>query len=459
MKVLQYKNFFILGIKGIAMANLAVILKKMKKNVFGVDNQEKFITDRLLKENKIEFLEKFDHSLLKRNIDLIIYSAAHQGISNPLLIEAKKRGIKLISQADFIGQLMSQFKIKIAVSGCHGKTTTTSLLAYALNKLEKKPSYLVGASYFTDYQGADYQKKDYFVVEADEYGINPPIDKTPKFFKLNPDWIICTNIDFDHPDVYEDLKQTKKAFLKFFNKKKLVLNFDDINLIQSFKRLKKNKIISYGFSQGVDFLIKNYQIKNDLTSFKVNNYDFEIKLFGRHNVLNATAVISLLFNLGFKYQEIKRAVRNFAGAQRRLNLVYQGRFLIYDDYGHHPTEIKSTIEALRLKYPNQRIIVIFQPHTYSRTQVLFKEFRQSLTLADYSFILPIFASARESSLDFNISSKDLVKGLKNLFYVNNNQKLIDKIKRILKKNDLILTIGAGDIYKVIDQLKTLWIIT
>ena len=217
----QAKNIFFVGIKGVAMANLGVVLKKMGKNVTGCDVEEEFITDKLLKDNKITWKVGFKD--LPKNIDLMVYSAAHQGLSNPLIIKAKKRKVNVISQAGLLGELMLGFETKIAVAGCHGKTTTASLLSYALNKLNAKPSYFVGVPFFTDYQGADYQEKKYFVIEADEYGINPPSDKTPKFFKLNPDWIICTNIDFDHPDVYKNIEETRKAFVKFFGEKKLIL--------------------------------------------------------------------------------------------------------------------------------------------------------------------------------------------------------------------------------------------
>src|SRR3989338_7838622 len=159
----QAKNIFFLGIKGVAMANLAVVLKKMGKNVTGCDLDEKFITDRLLRDNKINWQVGFNSDKLPEKTDLIVYSAAHDGTNNPLIVEAKKNlEIKIISQAQLLGELMDQFKNKIAVCGCHGKTTTSSLLVYALNKLKKNPSYIVGAPFFTDYSGGDYQGKKYF---------------------------------------------------------------------------------------------------------------------------------------------------------------------------------------------------------------------------------------------------------------------------------------------------------
>lgn len=448
MNLNKIKKIFFLGIKGVAMANLAVIFKKMGKDVFGVDEKNQYITDKLLKEQKIKYIENFNEENLEIDTDLVVYSAAHGGINNPLIKLAKQRKISLISQSELIGELMNDFKIKIAVSGCHGKTTTSSFLAYALSRLNKKPSYLVGVPYFDSMIGGDYQKNDYFVVEADEYGINPPIDKTPKFLKLSPDWIICTNIDFDHPDVYKDIEETKEVFKKFFDKKNLILCIDDINLRQIIPYLKNKKIITYGFSKNADYKITDFKTTKSKTIFKLNNYLYKISHFGKHNVLNASSVIIMLYQLGFSYNQIKKAIVNFKGAQRRLNLLYQGNFYLFDDYGHHPSEIKATIEALKLRFKNKRIHLIFQPHTYSRTLRLLNEFKKSLSMADFGFILPIFPSARENNINYNISSKDIVNGIDNLKYIENEKELLKLLFKNLKKDDIVLLIGAGDVYKL-----------
>ncbi len=446
------KNIFFLGIKGVAMANLAIILKKAGKHIFGVDEKKKYITDKLLKKNQINYQENFDLKNLNQPIDLFVYSAAHGGINHPLAKLAKEKNIKLISQAELIGEIIKEFKTKIAISGCHGKTTTSSLLAYLLIKLGKKPSYLVGVPYFDSIKGGDYQDKDYFIVEADEYGVNPPFDKTPKFFKLNPDWIICTNIDFDHPDVYENLEETKQIFKKFFDNKKLVLCGDDKNLKELIPYLKNKKIITYGFSENVDYKIVDFKTDEEKTIFKLNNQEFVISLFGKHNVLNATAVISILYELGFSYDNIKKAIVGFKGAQRRLNLIYHGNFYLFDDYAHHPTEIEATIDALRQRYKNKRIYLIFQPHTFSRTLKLLNEFRVSLSKADFGLILPIFPSARETNINYNISSQDIVEGIDNLKFVNNDKEAIKFLFKLLKKEDIVLLIGAGDIYKISQKI-------
>ncbi|PJA55236.1 hypothetical protein CO165_04630, partial [Candidatus Roizmanbacteria bacterium CG_4_9_14_3_um_filter_33_18] len=342
----QSENIFFLGIKGVAMANLAVILKKMGKNVTGCDIEEEFITDKLLKDNKISWTVGFDFKKLLKKTDLIVYSAAHGGTNNPLVVQAIKNKVNIISQAQLLGELMDQFKTKIAVCGCHGKTTTSSLLVYALNKLKQRPSYLVGVPFFTGHQGGNFQEKKYFVVEADEYGVNPPVDKTPKFHLLNPNYIIATNIDFDHPDVYKDIEETKKAFKKFFSDKKIIANINDPNLLRC---IDTSKSIAYGESEKANYQIINCKITEDESTFEIKNVgEFKISLFGKHNVSNATAVIVQLLELGFKADEIAKSLVGFTGAERRFELVYKNNDIyLFDDYAHHPAEIAATINAAK----------------------------------------------------------------------------------------------------------------
>ncbi|MBI3366010.1 UDP-N-acetylmuramate--L-alanine ligase [Candidatus Roizmanbacteria bacterium] len=454
------KNIFIIGIKGAAMANLAVILKKMGKYVSGSDLKEEFITDILLLKNKISYSVGFEPENLKENIDLVIYSAAHAGVNNPQAVEAHKRKIPVISQSEILGELMKQFKIKIAVSGCHGKTTTSSLLSYALIQLGKKPSYLVGAPSFNEYAGGAYESDKYFVVEADEYGVNPPTDLRPKFHFLHPDYIICTNIDFDHPDMYKDLENTKEEFLKFFNKKKLILCSDNSNIYQLINRLIQDNYLTYGFSKKADYIIWDVKTQSIGTSFKLSHKnillgEFFISLFGDKNVSNAAAVIVMLVTLGFTVEKIKKAIGNFVGAKRRFEKVFENdHFSLYDDYGHHPHEIETTILAARKRFPHRRIVIIFQPHTFSRTKIFLKDFGKALSLADYSYILPIFPSAREDSSKFSVTSQDIIKQApgKYLSYVKDDTQLMNRLHTEVQKGDIMFTIGAGDVYKLKDEI-------
>ena len=454
--MIKEKNIFIVGIKGVAMTNLAIILKKMGKKVFGADIEEEFITDENLKKYNIDYQLGFEPNKLPQVTDLVIYSAAHQGINNPYVIEAKKRGIRIISQAEILGKILGLFKNKIAVCGCHGKTTTASLLSYALINLNLKPSYLVGSSSFNDFDGADFQDSNYFVIEADEYGINPPIDKTPKFLKLDPSFIIETNIDFDHPDVYKNLEETKAAFLKFFVNRDLILNIDDQNTKSIFSQIKKinqgKKVITYGFTKEADFQIVNPYFYEEKTEFEIINKKnklgrFSISLFGKHNISNTTAVIVFLVNHGWETKKIQKVIADFYGAKRRFEFLGAvGENLFFDDYAHHPVEIKATITAARKRFPKRKIIVFFQPHTFSRTASLINDFNSSLKIADKGYVFPIFPSARENPKDFNISSKDIIGQSKNLVYIQERD-LISVLRQEIKNKGVILIMGAGDIYK------------
>ena len=452
------KNIFILGIKGVAMANLALILTKMGKKVTGWDVAEDFITKPILDSLPIKI---FNHHHLDKEItkktEMIIYSAAHQGEKNPLLKEFNPE-IPRVHQIEVIDNIMKQFSFPVAVAGSHGKTTTSSLLTFSLINLHQKPSYLVGSSNFNNFFGADYyppSKTSYFIAEADEYGLNPPYNKSPKFNYLHPKLIIATNIDFDHPDVYQNLEAVKTAFLNFFNKKIIIASGDDQNLRNVLKKFKQKQYSFYGFNQDNDYQIKNWVVDEESSQFdlyyKAKKIDrFKIKIFGPMNISNTTAVIIALRFFGFSFKDIKAVIENFTGAKRRFEKIYYYKNIyLFDDYAHHPTEIIKTITTARLRFPKRRIIVIFQPHTYSRTKILLKEFAYSLAQADLSFVLPIFPSAREKISEDKTSSLEIVRlNQKKLIYISNNHGLIDKLKKILKEGDIIFTLGAGDVYQL-----------
>ena len=207
---------FILGIKGVAMAQIASILKKMGKDVAGYDVEEEFITDEELHKQNITIYTSEEQVPTDSKFDLAIYSAAHGGDSNAIIKRLKSDGVTTVSQAEFLNQLSQLFKKTIAVCGAHGKTTASALLSYALIKLGVKPTYIVGTSSFDEFPAGDFQSKEYLVLEADEYGVNPPADKTPKFLFLNPSLTLCTNIDFDHPDVFVTVEEVAGAYEKFF---------------------------------------------------------------------------------------------------------------------------------------------------------------------------------------------------------------------------------------------------
>lgn len=452
----KFHNIFFIGIKGVAMSNLAVFLKKSGKQVTGADLEEEFITDKLLKANNIVYSTGFDAKILSRNIDLVVYSAAHGGLSNPLVLEAKKKGLTVMSQAALMGELMKPYEFRLAVSGCHGKTTTSSLLSYALSQLDQFPSYLVGVPFFSGMEGGHCGTDKYFVVEADEYGVNPPVDKTPKFHLLNPTHVICTNIDFDHPDVYDSIEETKQAFAKFFLGRKLVLCADDKQLMSVASKLKKSQYVTYGFGPESDYRITDWQVEEGISSFEIEGLGrFQIQLFGKMNISNAASVVVMLKILGFDAVQIAGAIEGFTGTERRFEKIYEkNNIYLFDDYAHHPSEIRATIEGAKLRFEGRRVIVIFQPHTFTRTLMLLNEFTKSLSLADYALILPIFASAREKEGREKVSSLDIIKGESQdrMKAFKDSDQLISDLKHVLQKGDIIFTMGAGDVYKLKDRI-------
>lgn len=472
-------NIFIVGIKGSAMANLARILSQMGKNVIGSDVEEVFITDEVLVKSNIKVIHSFEPKVLPSDTQLVIYSASHNGKDNAQVQEALKRGIQVKHQADVLGELIKRYKTSVAVCGCHGKTTTSALLSYALKNLGVNPGYMVGTSGFNNSYGGEMGTDEYFVIEADEYGLNPPSNKTPKLNYLKPTHAICTNIDFDHPDVYETIDEVKKTFRLFFNKTisgisnaRLLFCGDDKNLLEVAAGLSRNNYFTFGFSHSVDLQIIKvfndedktiFQLKNNgvrsLTEIRHNDVlQITVTLFGDKNISNAAGVILFLLTQGFDPTEINTALQGFTGAKRRFELVAKvNDSYLFDDYAHHPEEIEATIKAARKRFPNRRILVLFQPHTYSRTESLKDEFVQALSFADGIFIAPIFPSAREKVQKSSITSKDLEqiakeKKITHLTGFNSKQELVEAFKGQVKQGDIIFTMGAGDIYKMKDRI-------
>ncbi|HLC94196.1 MAG TPA: UDP-N-acetylmuramate--L-alanine ligase [Patescibacteria group bacterium] len=456
----------LVGVKGVAMANFAVILKKMGKQVSGSDVSDEFITDNELIAHDISVSVGFGS--LPPVCDMVIYSGAHEGSNNPQVIEAKKKSIPLYTQAQALGELTTFFKNPTAVCGTHGKTTTSSLLSHFLIKAGKSPSYLVGAPKFGDFWGGDYQKGEYFIIEADEYGVSPPIDKTPKFHFLHPLTVIMTSVDFDHPDVFDDIDAVKKAFSTFLEKKevqKVIACIDDENIHDILSRCNLQNVISYGFSKEADFRIITSSTQHDKTIFTASYRGrkpeaFSLSLCGKHNILNAASIIVWALQNGFDLETIKNGIGDFVGAQRRFQKIGEvDGVLVFDDYAHHPREIAATIAGARSRFPGKRIIVIFQPHTYSRTKALLEDFIRALSFSDLAVIAPIFASQREQDGHTMISQEDLreeihKKGIQSIHVLSYGE--IKKfIETHVKKGDVVFTMGAGDIYKLASDIISL----
>ncbi len=444
------------------MANIAALLKAQGNNVTGADVAEVFPTDIVLERNAIDW-KPFEKVELAEDLDAIVYSAAHGGKEHKLVKEAQKRGLKMVHQAELLGELLKEYTISLAVAGCHGKTTTSSLLAYALLQLGKDPSYMVGTPGFNEFEGAHIGDIEYFVVEADEYAMNPPADKTPKFHHLKPTNAIITNIDFDHPDVFNDIEDTKNAFEVFMNAvsstndaESLILCADDENLMEVAKRVQGKSIATYGLHEEAEYRVKNVYFDKKETTFSLFFQDehlgkFSIQLPGEKNVVNTAGVITLLIQLGFTPDEIKSAVAGFTGAKRRFeHIALINGVDVFDDYAHHPHELEAILQAARSRYPGRPVRLVFQPHTFSRTELLASEFSHVLTQADSAIILPVFASAREEQTKDSYTNTKLkeISSAKNLSAPQTSEEAVEMLKKTITGNDVILMAGAGDVYKL-----------
>jgi len=447
----QYKHYHLIGIKGVAMTALALILQDMGKKVTGSDLSSIYATDRLLQQKQIKPLLGFNAKNIG-SADAVIYSASHQGSRNIEVITAKKQNLACFSLAQAIGSL-TQAKKTVAISGSHGKTTTTALISYCLLMAKKNPTYLVGSAGFMKQLSGAYNSGEWFVVEADEYLVDPVMNRQPKFWQYTPEVIVTTNLDYDHPDFYADFEAVSDAFAQFFQRLKpngkLIVNGDDSRLLALAESSAK-PFVSFGYKKS-----NHYQIRKTATGFGIYFQqqplvELQPQLMGKHNQLNLTAAVVFLHQTGFELSSFVPFLNEFQGAKRRLELIAKIiNSLVYDDYAHHPTEITASLQALKTRYPKHKIALFFQPHTYSRTTTLLPEFAKSLSTVNYLGLLPIFASSREqmqSNHDLE-SLKGLLPQSLPVTLIKNPSDYSTMIKKTqaISKHWLYVTMGAGDI--------------
>lgn len=444
MNIKKVQNIYMVGIKGVGMTALSLILQKMGKNVWGSDEKNEYQTDPILHARKIQILEGFKEQNIKDNIDLLITTAAHGGLNNIEALEAKKRGIPVITHAEALGAIMNEFDKKIAVCGTHGKTTTTALIAYLFEKMKLKAGYHVGAPEFSGFAGGNCNGSDYFVTEADEYLSSPGIDNTPRFMYLDPDIVVCTSIEYDHPDVYETAEKMEDAYRLFFSrldKKKgtLIYKKNDSRLCEIAATFPNLKTIAFS--------------EEDFASV-------QLSVSGSHNRLNAVAALCVIRELGLDIDSAKQYISNFTAPKRRFEKIFERNgIMLYDDYAHHPTAIEATIQTCRQLYPDKKIVVIFQPHTYSRTQALQNDFIHALSKADTVLLTDIFSSARENLHDYQITSQILAEnalkiGKTSIEYTPIHE-VTTRLGELIDRELVIVTMGAGSIYMLHSDIITL----
>lgn len=443
------KHIHLVGIGGISMSGIAEILHNWGFTVTGYDMSESEITDKLISHG---IKVTTNHSLSDVNkADLVVYTAAAKQ-DDPELVEARNLGIPIVERCDFVGYLTRVYKDTIGISGTHGKTTTTSMISLCFLEAGLDPTIQVGAI-LKDING-NYRvgKSPYFILEACEY--------VESFLKFSPKSEIVLNIDNDHLDYFKNFENIKNAFIKYVqilpDNGLLVVNGDSSDCLDLLQHTKA-QCLTYGITnKNTNFFATNISFDNNgFPEFDVYYNEkfferFSLCVPGMHNVLNSLATIALCNEYGISKEIIKSALSKFSGAHRRFEFV--GKFnnaSIYDDYGHHPTEIVATAKALMNKKYNQSWVV-FQPHTYSRTKNLLEDFAKALLNFDNIVITDIYA-AREINT-FGISSLDLVNRINDFnqkaIYIKDFEDITKYLKEHVCENDIVLTLGAGTVEKV-----------
>lgn len=445
----KYKNIHMIGIGGVSMSGIAAILINWGFNVTGSDWSQSESTDKL---NSIGIKVTIGHNIDDvSKSDVVVYSAAIKQ-DDPEMVEAKRLNIPTIERADFLGELTRCFEDTICISGTHGKTTTTSMVSLCFLEGLRDPSIQVGA-YLKSIDG-NYKigNSEHFIIEACEY--------VESFLKFSPKAEIILNIDNDHLDYFKTFDNIKNAFVKYTkllpDNGVLVINGDDKNCLE-LSQYTKAQVITYGIdNKDTTFYANNINFDDngfaEFDVYKNNQFFTKINLSvpGTHNILNALACISLCDYYEIDKKYIQSALKKFTGAHRRFEFIGKiNGASIYDDYGHHPTEIVATSTSVNRKKHNKSWVV-FQPHTYSRTCNLLDDFANALLNFDNIIVLDIYA-ARETNT-YNISSKDLVNKIislgKDAKYIPNFEECVSFLKNNVEKNDIILTLGAGTVTQI-----------
>ena len=421
-------HYHFVGIKGAGMSSLAQIMHDLGHEVQGSDIEKYVFTEGALKNKGIKILP---FSVDNIHEGMVVIQGNAFPDTHEEIVRAHELKLDVIRYHDFLGQVINQYT-SVAVTGAHGKTSTTGLLSHVMNG-DKKTSFLIG-----DGTGMGLPGSDYFAFEACEYRRH--------FLSYHPDYAIMTNIDYDHPDYFKNIDDVASAFQEMANnvKKAIIAWGDDEHL----RNLKADvPIYYYGLSKNDDVYADNIQITENGTQFDVyingEYYDqFLTPQYGNHNVQNALAVITISYLEKMDVNNIKEALETFGGVKRRFNETFVSKQVLVDDYAHHPREISATIETARKKYPNKDVVAVFQPHTFSRTQAFLDEFADALSKADNVFLCEIFGSIRENTGELTI--QDLINRIDGSALIDENS--IDVLEKF--DNAVILFMGAGDIQKI-----------
>lgn len=447
----KIKNIHFVGIGGIGMSGIAEVLLNLGYHISGSDIKETEVTRRL---ESLGCEIYYDHKRENiKDVDVVVISSAIRP-ENPEVEVAEERLIPVIPRAEMLAELM-RMKIGIAISGTHGKTTTTSLISTVLGAAGLDPTVVIGGRLNSIGSNAKLGQGEFLVAEADE--------SDGSFLKLLPTIAVVTNIDPEHLDYYNGLDEIKESFLGFLQKIPFfglaVLCLDHPNVQTLIPRLKK-RFVTYGLTTQADFQAKDIKFKGLSTGFDVLHGRkeigrLEIRMPGLHNVYNALATVAVASELDIPFNVVQDTLREFSGIQRRFQIKGEKNdIIVVDDYGHHPIEIMSTLRAAKDGW-GRRLILIFQPHRYTRTKLLFKDFLKSFYDADVLILTDIYPAGEERIE--GVHAKALFEGIReyghrDVTYIREKKDIVDYLLRIIDSGDMVITMGAGDIWQVADEL-------
>jgi len=449
------------GIGGIGMSGLSLIMKGMGFNVQGSDIFNNKNIDRL-KQNKIKISIGHKKNNIKKATILVVSSAIKK--NNPELIEAKKKQLPIYKRGEMLAHIVSLTK-NIVVTGSHGKTTTTSLLDAIFSKTKIDPTIINGGVLNSLKNSAKLGKSDWCILEADE--------SDGSFVHVPATYAVVTNIDKEHMDFYRTIDDLKNLFIEFINKVpsfgKSFICIDDKYNNELLKNIKIKNYYTYGINPKSQFYIKNIKLAKKFSEFdlsiklpgKKNTLIKKIKipLLGIHNIRNSTAAAAVASTIGIPRKIIKQGLKEFKGVQRRFNKIFTYRETsFYDDYAHHPTEIKEVLNGVRAAYKKEEIICVFQPHRISRLKDLKKEFSLSFKKADTVILCPVYVAGEKLKLGFNYNNfaKNIIKNSKvNLFLINDQYQLAKFVKSNIYGKKIVIGMGAGSISNWMKELPKL----
>ncbi|MFO7750619.1 MAG: UDP-N-acetylmuramate--L-alanine ligase [Desulfobacteraceae bacterium] len=434
------------GIGGIGMSGIAQVLMNLGYKVSGSDLAAGPITERLEEAGATIYRGHAGHQV--EHADVVVISTAIPQ-HNPEVVQAKKRGVPIIQRAEMLAELM-RFKYSIAVSGAHGKTSTTAMVSEIMNRAGLDPTIVVGGLLKALDTNALHGKGEFIVVEADE--------SDGSFLKYAPAIAAVTNIDLEHLDYYDGIDDIKDKFVTFINSVPFyglaVLCLDNEHIQDILPRVK-TRYITFGETAQADLQARQISFKDTRGRFQMVYHSQELgeitlNLAGRHNISNALAAAAVALELDIPFATIKSALEQIDGVKRRLEIKGdKGGVLVVDDYGHHPTEIKTTLNAVRESWPDRRLVVVFQPHRFTRTEALFDDFTRSFYRSDILIVLPIYA-ASEEPID-GVNGEILCQGIedhghKNVLFAKDFSHCLSLLDETAVGGDMVLTLGAGDVY-------------